>query len=417
MSSHPSRTASALVIGGLLASLGGAGARAEGGPFESMTRFLYDQQQQKQQADPPASAPRVRPAATRIFRRPPAPKTAAAPKSPRTVAVVPPPRKTPSLTVAVYGDRLGQALARGLDDDAGDWLTVATLASPDAGLTRTDFNDWLQSLSGRLRKAERPAVAIVMLGTDDRHPLPDGDTEVDPATPRWQALYMARIDAVSAAFREARVPLIWVGLPSVQAQDTAADFVRLNGLFRDRATVDGATFIDSWDAFSDDAGSYSPVGPDVDGQTVKLRKADGFGFTRAGARKLASFVEGDIKRLKGQPASTALPPKVADITIEKAREFDAALEIDVNALIQREAGLAPDAASSGTRSSGAAQQTAGPVLPLTAPPTSSDGQLATAAIARGTKVQATLVGGSAEPASQATPPRPGRADDFSWPRP
>ena len=333
----------------------------------------------------------------------PAPSSIAAQKP-----AVPNPHR---INVAVFGDRIGGALAAGLQENDEADVTVLKATSDDAGLTRPDFAAWLQSIHDGL-PAQHAAAAVMVVGSNDRVPLQDASGPIDPGTPAWQALYGARVDAVAKLFRDAHVPLIWVGLPAVRNPEASADYVRLNGIVRDHAMRNGATFIDSWEAFTDDAGRYSPEGPDVDGQTVKLRRADGFGFTRSGARKLASFVEPDLTRLGRHPAATPASG-IATLTIERAREFDAALDIDVNAQIRREAArdgtasiaephrqeVAPDAPA------------AGPVMPLTAPPSSSDGQLAALPAA------ASDAGPLASLSDAVVAPKPGRTDDFSWPKP
>ena len=244
----------------------------------------------------------------------------------------------------------------------------------------------------------------MMLGSNDREPLPDGPGSAGPSSPRWPALYGSRVDAVAATFHDARVPLIWVGLPSVHSEEISADFVRLNGIVRDRMAQHGATYVDSWEAFNDETGRYSPVGPDVEGQAVKLRKTEGFGFTQAGARKLASFVEADLKRLSALPGP---PTAETGIAIQTTSDFDQALQIDVNAQIRREAGLTPDAAAAaGGGPSAPIKPAAGPVLPLTAAPLSPNGQLA----------GATQAGSVASLDTSAEAPKPGRADDFAWPQ-
>lgn len=425
MVGHLTRAAWGWIIGSALLCLAAAPAEAEGGPFNSPARFFYDQQQLQlqQHQNAPRASPRPRTAAPGAGRSP-VPKTASAPpRTPRSVAAIAPaPRKAPAVTVTVFGDRLGQALARGLDDDAGDRFAVSAQTGEEAGLARADLDDWLRGVAGRLQ-SDRPAVGLVMLGSNDRAALPDGAGMADPFTPRWQSLYTARIDAVATVFRNAQVPLIWVGLPSVHGEDASADFVRLNGLYRDRAAADGVAFVDSWEAFSDDAGAFSPIGPDTEGRMVKLRRADGVGFTRAGARKLASFVEGDIKRLQARPATIEGAPQTADITIEKAREFDSALDIDINAQIQREAALAPNATEPAanpvvTPAPVPQKPAAGPVISLTAAPVSPDGDLATASVSSGSAgLQATLAVKPAETSALPSTPQPGRADDFSWPKP
>ena len=316
-------------------------------------------------------------------------------------------QQLPARTIAVFGDRFGQALASGLTDTAAGNAVVSVQTSDDAGLTRSDFAEWLQTLRSRLARPDRASLAIVMLGSNDRQPLDDAGTSVAPTDPRWQALYAARVDAVASTFAQVRMPLIWVGLPSVHSEEISADFVRINGIVRDRVARAGGTYVDSWEAFADETGRYSPIGPDLEGDTVKLRKADGFGFTNAGSRKLASFVEGDIKRIETSvlPAMRRSGPAEATITIETAGDFDQALQIDINAQIRREAGLAPETPSAAVP---AARPVAGPVIPLSAP-LAPDGQLA----GSGTRLGP---GALPQTAYSGDAPKPGRADDFSWPR-
>jgi hypothetical protein len=57
----------------------------------------------------------------------------------------------------------------------------------------------------------------------------------------------------------------------------------------------GADFLDIYDKFVDDDGSYSSSGPDLNGKIVKMRKDDGIHFTSAGADKLAFYVSQSIK--------------------------------------------------------------------------------------------------------------------------
>ncbi len=405
----------ALTLLGLAAALpafgGPALAESDRG---AVTRF-FDQENDR--VAPQAAAPEVREPAARVHVRPyradggrgferrarPAPAVQTAQKPP-----APNPHR---INVAVFGDRMGGALAAGLQENDEADVTVLKATSDDAGLTRADYMAWLQSIHDGL-PAQHAAAAVIVVGSDDRAPMQDASGPIDPGTPAWQALYGARVDAVAKLFHDAHVPLIWVGLPAVRNPEATADYVRLNGIVRDHAMRNGAVFIDSWGGFTDDAGRYSPEGPDVDGQTAKLRRADGFGFTRAGARKLASFVEPDLTRLARHPAATPASA-LATLTIERARDFDAALDIDVNAQIRREAArdgtasiaepprqeVAPDAPA------------AGPVMPLTAPPSSPDGQLA--ALPTG----ASDAGPLASLADAPVAPKPGRTDDFSWPKP
>lgn len=130
---------------------------------------------------------------------------------------------------------------------------------------------------------------------------------------RWTELYGKRIDDLIAVLKAKGVPVYWVGLPAVRGTRSTADVVFLNELFRTRAERAGITYIDVWDGFVDDGGSFSVQGPDVEGQTRRLRTADGVHFTKAGARKLAHYVEREIQRaLVAQPVLVSLPTQAPE---------------------------------------------------------------------------------------------------------
>ena len=85
----------------------------------------------------------------------------------------------------------------------------------------------------------------------------------------------------------------------------------LNELYRSRAEKAGIAYVDIWDGFVDEAGRYSPQGPDFEGQIRRLRTGDGVYFTKFGARKLAHYVEREIQRtINNRGMSVALPVPV-----------------------------------------------------------------------------------------------------------
>jgi hypothetical protein len=156
----------------------------------------------------------------------------------------------------------------------------------------------------------------------------------------------------------------------------------LDSLYREAAGKAGITYVDVWDGFVDEAGRFLQQGPDFEGQSRRLRSNDGVYFTKAGARKLAHYVEREITRLlAARSAPIALPTEPATP--------------DANALPGQPA----------------PRPLAGPILPLVASSVGTD-QLLGGPGSRPAAVDPlaarTLVKG--EP---LTPPA-GRADDFAW---
>lgn len=199
-------------------------------------------------------------------------------------------------------------------------------------------------------------------------------------TEQWAQIYSRRIDDTIAALKSKGVPVFWVGLPSIKGSRSTADAVYLNDLYRARAEKAGVVYIDVWDGFVDEGGKFTSNGPDYEGQVRRLRSADGVYFTKYGARKLAHYVEREIRRYMGNRSlQVSLPSGPM--------------------------GPVPADGKSAVR------PLAGPVVPLTVAPGASEELLggAGSASARGDAI-ATQVLVKGEPVAAA----PGRADDFAW---
>ena len=204
---------------------------------------------------------------------------------------------------------------------------------------------------------------------------------------KWVELYSKRIDDVIAAMKAKRVPVIWVGLPPVRGTRSRTDVTFLNDLYKDRAEKAGIVYVDVWEGFIEESGEFSQYGPDVLGQVRRLRSGDGTYFTKAGARKLAHFVEREIKRLMNRALPVALP-----------------MPDD-----------APPKPGAPGPSGPAARPVAGPIVPLTGHAPAAEGLAGggrqTDAPVSDPVALRVLVKGEAVAAPK------GRADDFVWPKP
>jgi uncharacterized protein len=201
---------------------------------------------------------------------------------------------------------------------------------------------------------------------------------------RWVELYRKKIDEMVGVLKSKGVPVLWVGLPVVRGAKATADTLFLNSLYRDAAGKAGISYVDVWDGFVDEAGRFLQQGPDFEGQTRRLRSDDGVYFTKAGARKLAHYVEREINRLlAARSGPIALPAEPATP--------------DANALPGQPT----------------PRPLAGPIVPLVASSVGTD-QLLGGPGSRpvATDPLATRVLVKGEPLSAPA----GRADDFAWPR-
>lgn len=201
---------------------------------------------------------------------------------------------------------------------------------------------------------------------------------------RWIELYGKKIEELASVLKAKGVPVLWVGLPAIRGPRGTADMLFLDSLYREGAAKAGITYVDVWDGFVDEAGRFLQKGPDFEGQIRQLRSYDGVYFTKAGARKLAHYVEREITRLlAGRSGPIALPsePATPDTSAEPGKP--------------------------------APRPLAGPIVPLVAASISTD-QLLGGPGSRPAAVDAlaakTMVKG--EPLTAPA----GRADDYAWPR-
>jgi uncharacterized protein len=247
-------------------------------------------------------------------------------------------------------------------------------AKPGAALNNKPSDD---ELSG-----DAAGVGLPVIAPEKRARSPNGVYEFRDE--RWVELYNNKIDEMIGVLKSKGVPVLWVGLPAVRGSTATADTLFLDALYRNAAGKAGITYVDVWDGFVDETGGFLQKGPDFEGQTRQLRSSDGVYFTRAGARKLAHYVEREITRLfAARTAPVALP-------IEPVTPGAAAIP-----------------------GQPAQRPLAGPILPLVAPSVGTDqllGGPGSPPAAVDALAARTLIKGEA-----LTPPA-GRADDFALPR-
>lgn len=350
-------------------------------------------------------------------------------------------QSAPTTSVVVLGDGMADWLAYGLEDAFSDMPEVGIVRKSKAhsGLIRYDAKndiDWWHAARDILG-AEKPNYVIMMLGVSDRQNIREKDIAKEaekkadakdpakkdqagknqPATAdqtaqnkdaedgeqsaivapepqagkragslefrgdQWEKIYSRRIDDTVAALKSKGVPVFWVGLPAIRGTKSTADTVYLNDLYRARAEKAGAVYIDVWDGFVDEAGKYTNFGPDYEGQMRRLRSGDGVYFTKYGARKLAHYVERELRRYMSNRGPVALPSGPM--------------------------GPVPADGKSVVR------PVAGPVVPLTVTSGNSDELLGGSGAATA-RADVTAVGVLVKGDAVSAPS--GRADDFVWPR-
>ncbi len=200
--------------------------------------------------------------------------------------------------VSVFGDDFAPGLLGGLvqafNGDAR--LNIQRPVIPIVGIATSDFDGKVATLEKTI-SAQPLNIAVVMVGQDDRFmSLRGADGKRLPlGSEAWIIEYTRRVDRLMRAFKTKNTAVYWVGLPILGRSDANELAQRMNDVIRERAYLNGYKYIDSYQGFTDENGAYSAYGPDLDGAIRLLRLRDGVNFTDVGNRKLAHFVEKELR--------------------------------------------------------------------------------------------------------------------------
>jgi hypothetical protein len=236
---------------------------------------------------------------------------AAAQENPSGTSFITPFPPNDTYNLVIVGDDLAEGLLGGAREIFQKDPRVVIRNAPQSigGLMRRDFDQKLVELEESL-KTDPAQIAILMMGAWDRVSVRDPATgkRLLVGTDGWRREYAARSDRLLKMLRRRNVATYWVGLPNVRRNDANDDVQMMNSLLRERAYLNGAKYIDTFAAFIDENGGYSQYGPDVTGKIRRLRAGDGVYFTWEGNKKLAYFVDRELRRdLTQARADRAIP--------------------------------------------------------------------------------------------------------------
>ncbi len=213
--------------------------------------------------------------------------------------------------VLIVGDSIMKLLSVTIERDlAKRGLTnVTSFASIGSGLARLDLLDWhakIKSLAERVK----PAVAVILLGSNDNQPMKVGPRPGIPeGSPDWTAEYTRRIQTVLDILWASGVQrVIWVGLPDMRDPALQAHAERVNHMVRGLLLNEPrATFFETQSRLSREPGTFTMYILGPNGMPIHVRASDGIHLSRPGADLLARDL-GPL--IEGRPAETG-PAKPA----------------------------------------------------------------------------------------------------------
>ena len=204
----------------------------------------------------------------------------------------------------IAGDSLvvvpGESIVRAAEDTGAVRLAAPVDGRIATGLARPDAFDWYRHIRKELGRL-RPNVVVLGFGGNDDHDLmtgvPEGVSTGSFGSDAWRAEYRRRVEAVmDLVTRRARV-LVWIGLPLTSDADQTRRFEVLNGIVHDAAAErpGRVEYVDTYTTFAGPNGGYTAYLTDERGALVRVRRADGVHFERAGGDLIADTV---LERLR-----------------------------------------------------------------------------------------------------------------------
>ncbi len=228
----------------------------------------------------------------------------------------------------VIGDGFAEGTLHGLTDAFAteSKLQIERKRHSLRTIGRSDFEEQFFDFEQIVRN-DKPHIAVIFLGIADRTGmrLANG-RRLRVGAEGWREQYGARVDRITRMLRGQSVMVYWIGLPIMRSEDWNEDVNEMNTLFRERVTANGGRFIDIYADTADETGEFVYRGPDVTGKVVRLRDGDGIDFTSAGYRKVAFYVERQLRRDMARAREERVVP-LAGSTEEQAR-----LKAEVSAL-------------------------------------------------------------------------------------
>ena len=202
--------------------------------------------------------------------------------------------------IVVVGDRWARGVADGLDFILAEkpQIRVERITEDKAGFAGETPPEWATKVLAKIRGSDVKAVVVMIRRRDLGKPFP-GEEPVEFMTQEWIDTYRRQVEALVRVVRQEKKPVVWVGLPPTNTESINADFTQLNSIFQSTSEDRRVRYVDIWDIFLAEDGSYSSFGPSVDGKRTRLRTNDRIGFTWPGYQKVAFFVDRQLLRLLG----------------------------------------------------------------------------------------------------------------------
>jgi uncharacterized protein len=209
--------------------------------------------------------------------------------------------------ILVIGDGLAGGLGNGMMRmaEADPGFEVLNRFNESSGLARPEVYDWAAAIPKIVENAPVDAI-VVLVGLNDRQGIRSGNIRYVFKGPDWEKAYVASVDRVLVAAKQAGAKTFWVSLPPMENKVFDGDMQYLNSLHKTRVAAVGGHYVDVRPFFVGADGSFIDRGPDETGNERKIRERDGIKFMKAGNNRFGQLVLGVVKTLEAGNAPPAV---------------------------------------------------------------------------------------------------------------
>jgi uncharacterized protein len=214
----------------------------------------------------------------------------------------PPPCRTPltpddPLRLWIAGDSLAGSLGPSLGEQTAATGVVQPVydSRVSSGLSTPDFFDWPEHAAEEITRLD-PEVVVFIIGANDFKVASDA-RKSDSGEPAWREEYALQVEQMLEVLEQTSDPdrvrrVYWVSSPPMEDDRKDAGVQQVNAVARTVvAEHPDATYVDAYELFTGEDGTYTATLPDpMGGKDLRVRAGDGIHFTPEGGDLLGERV-------------------------------------------------------------------------------------------------------------------------------
>lgn len=202
--------------------------------------------------------------------------------------------------ILTIGDAIGGGLGAGLarvTEPSGNY-DVSIRLNEESGLARPEVYDWAATVP-KILDGNAFDVIVVMLGSNDRQMIRDGNMRYEFGTPEWTTTYAMQVNLLLDRLAASNARVIWVAPPPMRDPEYDAAMKTIAALQKELVEKRGMTFVDLRPDFTNPDGTYTDSTTDGAANIIKLRGRDGISFFKTGnnlmGEKVLAVIEAEPK--------------------------------------------------------------------------------------------------------------------------